>query len=32
VFYDVREGTVEILAIVPKSSAAAWLDAAGERE
>ena len=25
VFYDVREATVEILAVVPKSEATAWL-------
>jgi mRNA-degrading endonuclease RelE of RelBE toxin-antitoxin system len=25
VFYDVREETVEILAVIPKSQAAAWL-------
>jgi mRNA interferase RelE/StbE len=30
VFYDVTEAAVEILAIVPKSKAAAWLDQAGE--
>ena len=29
VFYDVRERTVEILAIVPKSEAAGWLQRAG---
>jgi mRNA-degrading endonuclease RelE of RelBE toxin-antitoxin system len=29
VFYDVSEGTVEVLAIVPKSQAEAWLSAAG---
>ena len=27
VFYDVTENTVEVLAIVPKSEASAWLDA-----
>ena len=30
VFYDVREGTVEVLAIVPKSAVEAWLKKAGE--
>lgn len=25
VFYDLREGAVEVLAVVPKSEAAAWL-------
>ena len=30
VFYDVTETAVEILAIVPKSQAAAWLEQAGE--
>ena len=25
VFYDVRESTIEILAVIPKSDAAAWL-------
>jgi mRNA-degrading endonuclease RelE of RelBE toxin-antitoxin system len=29
-FYDIIEQTVEILAIVPKSRAAAWLEEAGE--
>jgi len=29
VFYDVRESTVEILAMVPKSDAAAWLKREG---
>jgi mRNA interferase RelE/StbE len=32
VFYDVAEEAVEILAIVPKSRAAAWLEEAGEEE
>ena len=32
VFYDVRESTVEVLAIVEKSSAARWLEAEGEKE
>jgi mRNA-degrading endonuclease RelE of RelBE toxin-antitoxin system len=32
VFYDVVEAAVEILAIVPKSKAAAWLDELGEKE
>jgi mRNA-degrading endonuclease RelE of RelBE toxin-antitoxin system len=31
IFYDVREATVEILAIVPKDDADAWLDRAGEK-
>ena len=30
VFYDVSEGTVEVLAIVPKSAAAEWLERVGE--
>ena len=30
VFYDVTEETVEILAIVPKAEAAAWLERYGE--
>lgn len=29
VFYDVRDGSVEVLAIVSKAQAAAWLDAHG---
>ena len=29
VFYDVRESTVEILAVVPKSEAGAWLKREG---
>ena len=29
VFYDVQEGTVQVLAIIPKSQADAWLAAAG---
>lgn len=32
VFYDVTAETVEILAIVPKSEAAAWLERYGERD
>jgi mRNA interferase RelE/StbE len=32
VFYDVSEGMVEILAIIPKSEAESWLEKAGERE
>jgi mRNA-degrading endonuclease RelE of RelBE toxin-antitoxin system len=32
VFYDIRERTVEILAIVPKSDAVEWLERMGERE
>jgi mRNA-degrading endonuclease RelE of RelBE toxin-antitoxin system len=31
VFYDVREKTVEVLAIVPKSDAVAWLERWGEK-
>jgi mRNA-degrading endonuclease RelE of RelBE toxin-antitoxin system len=31
VFYDVSEGTVEILAIVAKSEAAGWLEARGDK-
>jgi mRNA-degrading endonuclease RelE of RelBE toxin-antitoxin system len=30
IFYDVRENEVEILAIIPKSKAAQWLEQAGE--
>jgi hypothetical protein len=30
VFYDVTEDSVEVLAIVPKSEAAEWLEKAGE--
>jgi mRNA-degrading endonuclease RelE of RelBE toxin-antitoxin system len=30
IFYDLRGGTVEVLAIVPKSQAAQWLEAWGE--
>lgn len=32
VFYDVTESAVEVLAIVPKSQAAAWLEQAGEAD
>ena len=32
IFYDIREQTVEVLAIVPKSQAAAWLEEAGETQ
>jgi hypothetical protein len=32
VFYDVVDTAVEILAIVPKSKAAAWLEELGEKE
>lgn len=32
VFYDVTENAVEVLAIVPKSEAAAWLDRYGVSE
>ena len=31
VFYDMTGGTVEVLAIVPKSEAAAWLRKTGEQ-
>jgi hypothetical protein len=30
IFYDVRENDVEVLAIIPKSKAAQWLEQAGE--
>lgn len=32
VFYDVSGNSVEVLAIVAKSSAASWLEAYGEKE
>jgi mRNA-degrading endonuclease RelE of RelBE toxin-antitoxin system len=32
VFYDVREGVVEVLAVVPIFEAEAWLKGAGEAE
>jgi mRNA interferase RelE/StbE len=32
VFYDVSAKTVEVLAIVPKSEAAAWLERYGEQD
>ena len=32
VFYDVKEATVEILAVVPKPEAAAWLAREGRTE
>jgi len=32
IFYDIREQTVEILAIVSKNAAAAWLQRMGEPE
>jgi mRNA-degrading endonuclease RelE of RelBE toxin-antitoxin system len=32
VFYDISEGIVEILAIVPKSAASEWLDAWSREE
>lgn len=32
IFYDVKETKVEILAIVPKSRAAEWLERYGEQE
>ena len=31
VFYDIAEERVEILAIIPKSKAAAWLEEIGEK-
>jgi len=31
-FYDIVEAAVEILTIVPKSKAAAWLEELGEKE
>jgi len=32
VFYDVRENSVEVLAIIPKAKAAEWLEQAGEEK
>jgi mRNA interferase RelE/StbE len=32
VFYDITEATVEVLAIVDKADAEAWLDQEGERD
>ncbi len=32
VFYDVKENSVEILAIIPKSKSAEWLEEAGEEK
>jgi mRNA interferase RelE/StbE len=32
VFYDVTETTVDVLAIVDKADADAWLDRVGERD
>ena len=32
IFYDVSDGVVEVLAIVPKSRAAAWLEQLGDEE
>ncbi len=32
VFYDVVEGKVEVLAIIPKSRAAEWLEEMGEKK
>ena len=32
VFYDVKENNVEVLAIIPKSKAAEWLEQAGEEK
>src|SRR5260370_41341607 len=31
IFYDIREPTVEVLSIVAKGEAAAWLERAGEK-
>jgi mRNA-degrading endonuclease RelE of RelBE toxin-antitoxin system len=31
VFYDVLEGTVEVLAIIPKSKTTQWLEQAGDK-
>ena len=31
IYYDIVQGTVEILAIIPKSEANAWLQEAGEK-
>jgi len=31
VFYDVAEGTVQILAVIPKSKAAQWVEQAGDK-
>jgi mRNA interferase RelE/StbE len=32
VFYDVTSGTIEVLAVVSKTEAQAWLDREGEKE
>ena len=32
IFYDVRGNSVEVLAIIPKSKAAEWLERAGEEK
>jgi mRNA-degrading endonuclease RelE of RelBE toxin-antitoxin system len=32
VFYDVRDGTIEVLAIIPKSEADQWLQRYGESD
>jgi len=32
VFYDVAEATVQVLAIIPKSKAAEWLEEMGEKK
>jgi len=32
VFYDIVEATVEVLAIIPKSKAAEWLEEMGEKK
>lgn len=31
VFYDIQKGTVEVLAVIPKSRAAEWLKDVGEQ-
>jgi len=32
IFYDVAETTVQVLAIIPKSKAAEWLEEMGEKK
>ncbi len=32
IFYDVAEATVQVLAIIPKSKAAEWLEEMGEKK
>ena len=32
IFYDVAESTIEVLAIIPKSTAAEWLEEMGEKK